>query len=463
MNFIGRKRELSLLHDKLGNDRSECLLVYGRRRVGKSELIRTALKDTDAVVVQYVCRKAPFIQNLAGLAEAVAQAFDDEFVQFDRLDSLLKYIYHKAQQEKVVLFVDEYPFFRGDDEAIDSEFQIAIDTWQHEACLKLILCGSYMETMQKLVESRAPLFGRFSEILKVQPFDYYDAGRFFPNRTNEEKLLLYSVFGGVPFYLQQVRDDLSPEENIEQLLVPEGSILENEIRLQLTAELAKEENANYVLEKIASGVGKYSDLAENFPGSNGKINHTLSKLEGMELIEKDSPINAVSNRRRHRYVICDNLLDFYYSYLFRESTARSTLPAGIFYQVKLKPFIETDYLPHKFEQAAREYLLRQNRAGKLDPPVMAIGRYIYNDKAHHQNGEFDVVTEDERGLISYECKYRKAPLGMKVVNEEKWQAEKLGIKFYRLGFFSRSGFADEVDPNMYRLISLDDMYRDQLS
>ena len=458
MQFIGREYELARIQEKLCNDRTECMLIYGRRRVGKSELVKEALKGLEATVIRYVCRKAPFAQNLAGLSKAVSQAFADNFVNFTQLADLLEYVCHKASQQKVVLFIDEYPFLRGDAEAIDSEFQIAIDTWQHEVCLKLILCGSYMDTMQKLVESSAPLFGRFSEILKVKPFDYYDAAKFYPEKTAEEKLLLYSVFGGIPFYLQQLCPDLSPEQNIARLLIPEGSMLENEIRLQLTAELAKEENANYVLEKIAAGVGKYSDLADNFPGSSGKISHTLGRLEDMDLIIKDSPINAPANRRKHRYVICDNLLDFYYAYLFRDVTGRTAVSPETFYAQQLRSAIATDYLPRKFEQVAKEYLLRQNRAGKIQPPFMRIGRYIYNDKARHQNGEFDVVTEDSRGLIAYECKYRQAPVGLKYVREEEWQHKQLGINFYRLGFFARNGFAPDIDRQRYSLISLADMY-----
>ena len=459
MQFIGRQHELSLIRRRLTSDRSEALLVYGRRRVGKSELIKEALKGVGAVVIHYVCRKTSFSQNLAGLTRATAQAFDESFIDFSSIDKLLKYVYSKAASQKVVLFIDEYPFLRGDDESIDSEFQIAIDEWQHQSCLKLILCGSYIETMQKVMEGQAPLFGRFTEILKLQAFDYYEAALFYPDRTDEEKLFLYSIFGGIPFYLMQLDDRLSPAENVQRLLIPEGSFLESEIRLQLTAELSKEENANYVLEKIAGGVGRYSEIAQNFSGSSGRLSHTLGKLEGMGLIEKDSPINASSNKRQHRYVISDNLLDFYYSFLFREMTARSAMAPEAFYHTKVETVLNDSYLPRKFEQAAAEYLLRQNRANKIDPPFFAIGRYIYHDKAKRQNGEFDVVTEDERGLISYECKYRKEPLGMKVVHEEEWQAKELGLNFYGFGFFSRSGFAVDVDRDAYRLVTLKDMYR----
>lgn len=458
MQFIGRQRELSIIRERIASDKSEAVLVYGRRRVGKSCLIREALKDVTSPVIQYVCRKSSFHKNMEGLSKEVVKTFQEPFVRFETIDQLLEYAYGKATQQKVVLFIDEYPFLRGDDEAVDSEFQIAIDEWQHSSCLKIILCGSYVETMQKMVDSRAPLFGRFTEILKLKPFDYYDSAKFFPNRSNEEKLLIYSVFGGVPFYLMQVDNRFSVAENIQKLLVPEGAILESEIRLQLTAELSKEENANFVLEKIASGVCRYSDISRDFSGSSGKLSHTLGKLEGMGLIEKDSPINASSNKRQHRYVICDNLLDFYYTFLFRETTARSAMSPDDFFQSNVEGPLESHYLPRKFEQAAKEYLLRQNRAGKITPPFSAIGRYVYHDKAKKQNGEFDVVTKDAKGLFSYECKYKKAPLGRKVVHEEEWQAKELGLDFYGFGFFSRSGFAEDVDASSYRLITLQDMY-----
>ena len=295
MRFIGREKELGDIKRKLDNDRSECLLLYGRRRVGKSELIKESLRQINATVVHYVCRKASFEQNLAGLSLVVAEAFDEP-VQFNHFGKLLEYVYKKAKNQKVIMVIDEYPFLRGDNEAIDSELQISIDTWQHESCLKLILCGSYVQIMQKLIESDAPLFGRFSEIIKLKPFDYYDTAKFFPSKSLEEKFLVYSIFGGIPFYLIQIDEALTIEENIKRLLIPEGSLLEGEIRLQLKAELSKEENANLVLEKIANGVGKYRDIA-NFLRNSSNISPILSKLSGMGLIEKDSPINAASSKK----------------------------------------------------------------------------------------------------------------------------------------------------------------------
>ncbi len=178
----------------------------------------------------------------------------------------------------------------------------------------------------------------------------------------------------------------------------------------------------------------------------------------MGLIGKDSPMNASSNKKQQRYVICDNLLDFYYAFLFREMTARSAMSLSDFYHAKVTERLNESYLPRKFEEIAKEYLLRQNRAGKLYPPFSAIGRYVYHDRGQKKNGEFDIVTLDDHGLFSYECKYKHEPLGMKVVHEEEWQAKELGIDFYGFGFFSKSGFTDEVDDTTYRLISLEDMY-----
>ena len=442
MKFVGREKELAAIKSKLKSDRSESILLYGRRRVGKSELIKESLRHIDATLVHYVCRKTNFEQNLSGLSQVVAEAFDEP-VQFAQLGKLLEYICKKARGRKVILVIDEYPFLRGNNEAIDSEFQITIDKWQHEACLKLILCGSYVEVMQKLIDNDAPLFGRFSEVIKLKPFDYYDTAKFFPDNSPEENILLYSVFGGIPFYLIQIDNLETIEENIKRLIIPEGSLLEGEIRLQLKNELSKEENANLILEMIANGKGKYSDIAHSFNSSNSNISPILSKLKGMGLIDKDSPINAASSKKQHRYVICDNVLDFYYSYLFKETSARSIMSPEAFWDKKIKKKLVIEYLPRKFEQVAKEYLIRENRAGRITPPFTAVGRYIYHDKANKQNGEFDVVTEDEIGFTAYECKYKNEPIGMKVVNEEKWQAEKLGIKFYQFGFFSKNGFSDE--------------------
>ncbi len=458
MKFIGREKELAAIKQKLGNERSECVLLYGRRRVGKSALIKEALRQVDATIIHYVCLKANFSHNMAGLSQAVAEAFDEP-VQFSQLNKLLEYVYKKARNQKVVLVIDEYPFLRDDDEAVDSELQIAVDTWQHETCLKLILCGSYVEVMKKIIEGGAPLFGRFSEVMRLQPFDYYDTARFFPSKTPEENMELYSIFGGIPFYLVQIDESLTVEENAKRLLIPEGSLLEGEIRLQLKAELSKEENANLVLEKIANGIGKYSDIANSFQGSSGNISPILNKLAGMGLIEKDSPMNAPSSKKQHRYVICDNLLDFYYSYLFKETSARSIMSPDDFWNSKIKEKLSVEYLPRKFEQIAKEYLIRENRAGHIEPPFSSIGRYIYHNKENRKNGEFDVVTEDEIGFTAYECKYKKERIGMEAVNEEKWQAENLGLKFYRFGFFSKCGFSDEIDKEKYTLITLHDMYQ----
>jgi len=123
--------------------------------------------------------------------------------------------------------------------------------------------------------------------------------------------------------------------------------------------------------------------------------------------------------------------------------------------------LETEFLPRRFEQAALESLVRKNRRGMMDPSFYRIGRFAFKDKAHHKKGEFAVVTEDERGLTAYECQYGKALLDLSAVRDRVRQVSELGLSFYRLGFFSRSGFA-LTDPKTYTLISLDDMYAEEL-
>lgn len=466
MKFIGREKELADISAKLLSDRSEALLVYGRRRMGKSELIRQAMKlvekkeTEDTIVIRYVCRKSPFEQNLQGLTKAVNAALGEKHLAYEDLGELAEDVFSRAERtgKKVVLYIDEYPLIRGNDAGVDSCLQIAYDEYHQRGLIKLILCGSYIDIMQKVIEGDSPLFGRFSYILKLGPFDYYTAARFYPECTQEDKLVYYSFLGGVPFYLNMIDHTKTPLENMQALLIPSGSILENEIQLQLAEELRKVENANFILEKIGRGVTKYTALNEAYSGTGG-ITYLLKRLTDLGLIEKVFPINAKEDKKKVQYFICDNLLDFYYRFLYGESTARETMNPKRFYKELVEDVYRTQYLPEKFEQITKEYLIRQNTEDKIDPPFTAIGRFIYNDRAKKKNGEFDVVTEDKNGWITYECKYTNDKIGNQVIRSEVYEAQQLGLDFYRFGFVSRNGFTEDIERKNHIFITLQDMYR----
>lgn len=477
MDFFGRETELKDIKEKLRSDQFEAILVYGRRRVGKSELLKEAIKQSGLESIMYICLQDILSENVKNLSAAATAFFHDEdFVQLNNLETFLKYVFKKSERQKFVLFIDEYPYLRGTTKrkgqteserenlkergrAIDSRFQAAIDTYKSNSKLKLILCGSLIEVMEDLIDDDAPLYGRFTYTKRLEPFDYYESAQFFPGISNEKKLEFYACFGGIPFYLALLDPKKSLKENMERYLIPLGSVLESEVTVQLRQEMDKLEGANYILGSIARGIHANNDL-RNTPGSKSKsLESYLEKLASIGLIEKTAPINEPTNRKKFFFYISDNFLDFYYSFLYKRQSERLNLSPDEFFDKFIGGERFKTYIARKFEDVAKEYLRRLNRAKLLKPSFNTIGRYVYNDKNARRNNEFDVVTSDENGMAYYECKYGKSKLSAKEIQTEIASVQEIGINFYKYGFFSKSGFKGDVDSKRYALYSMDDLYK----
>lgn len=189
-----------------------------------------------------------------------------------------------------------------------------------------------------------------------------------------------------------------------------------------------------------------------------RIDYYLDKLIEMEIIERRVPINDSRNKKKTFYVFKDNLIRFYYRYIYENFSMRNVMNADMFYNLKIKDDFENNYIPNIFENIAQEYLILQNKLGRINPVILDIGSYIFDDSKNRRNVQLDVVTRDENGYISYECKYTNEAIGKRVIDEEKAQTIDLGMNIYKLGFVSKNGFKDSVDMNEYNCISLADMY-----
>ena len=138
------------------------------------------------------------------------------------------------------------------------------------------------------------------------------------------------------------------------------------------------------------------------------------------------------------------------------------MDSEVFYRKYIEKDFEEYYVPHLFEDICRQYLIRENKVGKIDPVIEKIGKYYYDDPQKRTNGEFDIVTEDERGYVFYEVKFRKKQISDEMINEEIEQVRATGLECYKYVFFSRSGFNCEKRDNV-RLIELDELYFPELS
>ena len=442
MEFIGRERELTKIKKKLNTSGQHNVLVYGRRRVGKSELIKQAITDIPgSTAIYYECRQTSEEDNLASLSTLAAEALGFPPLAFSSVRELLEFLFSQAKDRRITLVLDEYPYLRDAVKGLDSIMQTSIDTHRESSSLSIVLCGSYVEIMKSLIEHESPLYGRIDLALELKPMDYYDAAKFYPDFSPEDKVRLYSVFGGIPYYNRLVDQALSVRENIIELMTEPGARLENEIPSYLGAEISKMTNANEVFGTLAQGYSRWGDvLAQSHVSSGPAMSDVLEKLISLELVQKRAPINDPTNRRKSGYFIIDPLSLFYYRYVFRNASSRQLLDPEVFFVRYVSQDFEENYVPHMFEEVCRQYLVRQNRAGSIEPPFDAIGKYWYDDPANKVSGEFDVVTQDPKGYVFYEVKFRKTPITQKMVDEEISQVEATGLKCHRYGFFSRSRF-----------------------
>ncbi|WP_102372684.1 ATP-binding protein [Enorma phocaeensis] len=460
MTFIGRTKEQEKLLAQLSSPIQNAALLYGRRRVGKSELIlHTMRQASDARTIYYECRQTTTENNTKNLSEVIAEAFDMPPLAFSDIEAALRFVFDRATGEKIVLAIDEYPYLRDVVKGMDSILQVLLDEYRDRSHLSLILCGSYVEVMKSLLERDNPLYGRIDLKINLQPMDYYESAQFYPERSCEDKVRLFSVFGGIPYYNRLIDKNASVRENLIHLILEPDARLEDEVPSYLLSEITKIGNAHEIFSALADGHARYRDiLSQSHVSSGATLVNVLNRLIGMQLVQRRSPINDPNNKKRTSYVICDGLSKFYYRYVFRYLSQRSVLDPEVYYDRYVNDDFETQFVPRAFEEVCRQYLVRQNRMGNSEPPFDLIGTYSYDDPVTRTNGEFDVVTKDPLGYSFYEAKFRTTPITQRMIEDEIEQVQRTGLTCHRYGFFSRSGFEAQADERT-ALIGLEELYR----
>lgn len=458
MHFIGRTNELEKLRQMNASTHQEITLVYGRRRVGKSALLQKMLSEVKTPCLYYECKQTSEANNIESLSSLLAESLGLPPLAFQSMEALLEYFFQRAEKTPFLLVLDEYPYLREAISGLDSILQALIDRYDGRSQLHLILCGSFVDTMKSLLLAHNPLYGRISHALELLPMDYFDAAAFYPSFPAEDKVRLYSVFGGIPYYNRLIDTNRSVRENLLDLLVAPGARLENEVPFYLQGELSKFQSANEVFEALARGFYRYSDILSQSHLSSPTLANVLKQLMQMNIVQKEAPINDPNNRKRAGYAIADPLSAFYYRYLHRYASQRQILPPALFFDRYIADDFESSYVPHFFETICRQFLTRRNRQGRMEEPFEAIGKYSYDLPAEHRNGEFDVVTKDRLGYAFYEAKFRKEPVTAARMEQEIQQVNATGLHCHLYGFFSRSGF-EAIDRPDVVTYTLGDLYK----
>ena len=458
MEFIGRKNEQKRLKKVIDSNELNTTLIFGRRRVGKSELVKHVLKDYDCLKFYYECKEVSEKSNTNALSELISETLKLPKFEFNDFESILKYIFELGKERKVILILDEYPYLKKIVQGIDSIIQSLIDNYKDVSNVSFIILGSYVDIMKSLLLSSNPLYGRIDLTIDLKPMDYYDSSLFYSSFSNEDKVKLYSVFGGIPYYNRLIDYSKSVYENIIDLIASDGARLENEVSMYLNSEISKIVNANEVFLALSKGFSKYSDiLSQSHVSSGPTLVDVLDKLIKMNVVIKVNPINSNENNKKSSYYISDNLSLFYYRYVFKYLSQMKIMDSNVFFDKYIKKDFEEQYVPHVFESICKEYLIRKNKEGKFDPILEKIGKYYYDNPKEKLNGEFDVVSLDSKGYIFYEAKFRNISINDSMIEKEIEQVSKTKLNCYKYVFISKSGFECKERDNV-ELINLEELY-----
>ncbi len=445
--FFGREKELDLIQEVL-NEPSGSMMIYGKRKIGKTTLLTHALKDHPDKTVYYECLKAPMKDNIAGLVtELVRVQVLPVAFSFNSFIDLFAYL--NTLPETFNIVIDEYPYLKRftESETVDSLFQSVIDN--NLKNIRLFISGSHIGMMKDLLEENNALYGRFSTVICLKELDYKTTAAFYPNRTPYDKVGFYSVFGGSPYISELLRPAGSLKENVIRTILNPSSAVYHYADNLLLSDLSIGSNMERILYAIANGKKRYTEIEERLNmTSNGLLSKQMNTLLNMELVSKVAPINKANDSRKARYEITDNLLRFFYTYVYSNKSALQMLGAEAFYEEYVEPSLVT-FISHRFEDICRGYFSSQVQSRKLKG-VLNIGTYYYDDPKTKTNGEFDVVLQRKSAYDIYEAKYLTASMTQKQILEEIRQISEIkGITVGEIGFISINGFESKPEGYIY--------------
>lgn len=463
-SFIGRTKEINYFLNHINNDKFTFLALFGRRRVGKTELLKEVMKRIDFRSIYFFCRPTSDEANALALSLVLKQVFSNEVIPtFFKFEEALDFIFEKSRKEKILFILDEYPNLREKIEGIDAMLQDLTDKYQHESKMKIVISSSYLKTMQEIFSYSNPLFGRIQSSLKLNPFDYYEASDFYPLASLEDRIKYYACVGGLPLINLYIDKKKSFDENIKHIFLSSSFYGAGGIFSLIKGEYEKIPNAAPLMNIIATGTHKFVDIRAKFKNIvlTDNIDYALNQLVDMGIVEKVIPIN-VSDKKHSYYYLKDPSCLFYYRFIYPYISLIDNMDENQFFDYFIKDQLYYDFIPHQFEMITKQFLIRMNKHGLIIPPFLKIGKYFYSDPKRKKSGEFDVVTFDPSGYISYECKFTNGPINNDIVSEEKRQILDASLPCYKLGFVSKNGFSKDLEKGDLNLYSLEDFYSDEL-
>ena len=462
--FYCREEELSTMNRRYEKGRFECIVIYGRRRVGKTALINEFCKEKPTIY--FSALNASSQENLEALSKAIYISKNpngSSFPTYRSYEDALDEITAMSADTRMVFVIDEYPYLAKAEKSFSSRLQHIIDHKWQNGQLYLILCGSSMSFMEyQVLGYESPLYGRRTAQFKIQSLTYREITAFHPDLSATDQALLYGVTGGIPHYINKLDVEKDLDEALLENLFDASSYLFEEPENLLKQELREPAIYNSVIAAIAGGASRSNEISTKIGLESGVCAKYLKVLLDLGILKKETPITEKPGKKTI-YAIDDNFFRFWYRFVPRNMSVISAGRMRQVYDRAVKQYFP-DYMGLIFEKMCQEYLLRY----ATDLPVLLnnVGQWWGTDAQTRKEIQIDIVgtpVEGNEYLIG-SCKYRNEKIGIEELELIRRYAEmfrKDGTFHYYI--FSKGGFTpalrDASDRGEVTLLTLEDLYK----
>ncbi|HUH98670.1 MAG TPA: ATP-binding protein [Anaerolineales bacterium] len=416
--FLGRQSELDVLNRLWGSENAEFLILFGRRRVGKTALLTEWIQRTSHRALYWVASPTSTALQLKSFSQAVynfanpSNPAPDNFT-YAAWEQAFQQVANLAEKQRLALFVDEFTYLLEVDPGISGLLQNLWDHLLSKRNLFLVLSGSHLGMMKReFLSYQAPLYGRASSQLHLQPFSFGATRQFFPKYSAVDRVAIYTMFGGVPAYLERLDPSKSISQNIRSQLLTPNNLLQAEPRLLLQDFVTEPHNYIAILNAIANGAHTIKEIVAVAGLPTGHVNKNLSVLMETGFVERRVPITEEKPSRSGRYHITDPYLRFYFRFL---AGRQDQLALGIQDQAlaEISKHMINFIGQYTWEELCREWTLRAGAAKELPFLPDKVG------SAWNTEAQVDVVgiNSMNKTLILGECKWTTTPNDRRPVAE----------------------------------------------
>ena len=461
--FYCREEELRKLNKRYHAGDFECIIIYGRRRVGKTTLINEFCKDKPTIF--FSALNTTEIENLESLSKSIMnyeRPDMDVTPEFKTYDAALDELTALSMHERIVFVIDEYPYLAKAKPSISAMLQHIIDHKWNNSKMFLILCGSSMSFMEnQVLGQESPLYGRRTGQFKIAPLDYKESAVFHPDLSTEDNALIYGITGGVPHYINKLGVKESVDEALLDNFFDRSSYLYEEPANLLKQELREPAIYNAIITAIAQGASRINDIALKTGQENSVVSKYLGTLIDLGIVKKETPVTEKIGKKTI-YELADNFFRFWYRFVPANMSAIDSGRIQKSYANTIKKNLP-DYMGLTFEHMCRDYLLYYEK--DLPIELNQVGQWWGTDNKNKKQVQIDIVGTPVKGdeYIIGSCKYQNEKIGLDELELIREYAQVFGKgKKYYYYIFSKGGFTEGLiqaqNRREVKLIGLDDLY-----